>query len=337
MTWYLELGSKAGVLQFSRYLNDTAGLELKKVMAQLLRIRQIQLKNDAIPGTWQGKTPEARIAEILCSFGHDRMVILPDGTSQAAAVGDFERDIRAALGRWYTTVVAKTVRETESDPAAPGDARDPQYFALAAVKLANNPNIRALGPLTANTSIDMIMKLMGGECDLYDEILDNLWEDCKRHAAQLAARAYEEKNAELDATKLSATAMKAISKIRGHQKMKLDGSAFISVKGAHEDGKFWMLNRCIDGMPILLVSSDATKDVKDDFIGEAMSMASASDSSFCNGTFTQNRKANEIRFHIQSGQTQTPMFLSALNAMNVRRASVLSAPAANAWAAATRK
>ena len=337
MTWYLELGGKEAVLQFSRYLNDTAGLELKKIMAQLLRIRQIQLKNDAIPGTWQGKTPEARIAEIICAFGHDRMMILPDGSSQAAPVGDFERDVRAALGRWYMTVVARTVRDTEADPAVPGDARDPQYFAMAAVKLANNPNVKGLGPLTANTSIDLIMRLMGGACDVYDDILDNLWDDCKRHAAQLAAKAYGDNMVALDATKLNATAVKAIRKIRDHQRMKLNGTALINVKGGHDDGKFWMLNRSCDGMPILLVSSDATKDIKDDFIGEAMSMSSASDSAFCTGTFTQSRKSNEIRFHVQTGQTQTPMFLSALNAMDVRRATVLSAPAANAWAAATRK
>ena len=63
MIRYFEPGGKAGVLQFSSYLNDFAGLALKKIMAQRLCVRQIQLTNDAIPGTWQGKTPDARIAE----------------------------------------------------------------------------------------------------------------------------------------------------------------------------------------------------------------------------------------------------------------------------------
>ena len=337
MTWYLELGGKDGVLQFNRYLNDTAGLELKKVMAQLLRIRQIQLKNDAIPGTWQGKTPEARIAEILCAFGHNRTVTLPDGTQQAAAISDFERDIRAALGRWHGAVVVPTVQETETDPACPGDPRDPRYFAMAAQKLANNRTVKTRGPLIANSTIDIIMKLMGDVAGVYDDVLDNLWDECKRHAQQLAARQYAENMAQLDASKLNSTAMKAINKIRDHQRLKLNGTPLINVKGGHDDGKFWMLIRSIDGMPILLVSSDATKDIKDAFVGEAKSMASASDASCCTGTFTQNRKTNEIRFHVITGQTQTPMFVSALNAMGVRRASVLSAPAANAWAAATRQ
>ena len=118
---------------------------------------------------------------------------------------------------------------------------------------------------------------------------------------------------------LNANAVKAIRRSRDHQHMKLNGTALINVKGGPDDGKFWILNRSCDVMPILLVSSAWSNDIKDAFIGEAMSMSSASGSACCTGTFTQNRKANDIRFHFQTGRTQAPMLVSERSAMGGRR------------------
>jgi hypothetical protein len=330
MSWYLKLNGKEDVVPFTKYLTNHAGHEWKKIMPQLLRIRQVQLKNDQIPGTWQSKTPEGKIAELLCTYGHGRTLTVhnPDGTTSEMEVSQFVKDIHNVLGRWLPSVIEQTVIETEKDPATPSSPRDPKYYAIAATKLANNKNVRALGPITKNATIDLILNLMGSVGDKYDPELEELYVQFRRYATQQAARQYEEAAANQDKAKLDTTAVKALKKIRDHQKMKLDGSG---VKGAHAAGNFWLLGRAIDGMPILLVSSKEEKEISESYISQATNLASASNATVCTGSFAQDKKANQISFTVERGQTQTPVFVSALTAMGVRRGTVVSAPGALAW------
>ena len=332
MPWYLELQNLQDVIAFTKYLANNAGHEWKKIMPQLLRIRYLECKNDSIPATWQAKTPEGKIAELLCTYGHGRTVTQhnPDGSTSQGEVSQFVQDIHHALGRWLPSVIEQTVTETDNDPAAPSNARDPRYYAIAATKLANNKNVRALGPLTKNASIDLILHLMGSVADEYDPELEELYIQFRRYARQQAALQYEEQVANQDQARLDKTAVKAIKKIRDHQKMKLDGSG---LKGLHAAGNFWLLVRSIDGMPILLVSSKEEKAIKDGFVSEASGLASAGNGAVCTGSFRQDKKAGEIFFTVEQGQTQTPVFVSALTSMGVRRATVASSPGPSNWRA----
>lgn len=335
MAWYLNIRDKTDVLAFNRYLSNHAGHELKKVMPQLLRIRQMQLKNDQIMGTWQAQTTEAKIAEVLCTYGHGRKRTArnaDDTTYELGELSQFMQEIQQALGQWLPTVIEKTVTETDASPGHT-DRRDPQYYAIAATKLANNKAIRPLGPLTNNTSIDLMLALMGSVGDKYDPELEEYYVQFRQYAAQQAAKQYEEQMAKQDVARLDKTALKTIKNIRQHQKMKLDGAV---VKGGHETGNFWLLSRSIDGMPILLVSSAGDKDIKDSYVSQASGLASASNPGVCTGSFVQDKKAARIRFMVEHGQTQTPVFASALTSMGVRRNTVQSMPAGrSAWAAST--
>jgi hypothetical protein len=334
MPWYLNLHDKQDVLSFTKFLTNHAGHEWKKIMPQLLRIRQMQLKNDSIQGTWQARTTEEKIAEILCNYGHGRKGTghNPDGTTYEVELSQFFKDIQEALGRWLPTVIEQTVAETDASPGY-SDARDPRYFAIAATKLANNRAVAAKGPLTRNSSIDMILALMGSVGDKYDPDLEEFYVQFRRYAAQQAAKQYEEEVAAQDKARLDKTAAKTIKSMRDHQKMKLDGSG---LKGAHESGKFWLLGRAIDGMPILLVSSKEEKAIDGTYISQAGGLASGSNPGMCTGTFSQDKKAGRIFFILEQGQTQTPVLVSALSSMGVERDSVILLPAGrSAWAAAT--
>lgn len=82
--------------------------------------------------------PEARIAEILCSYGHDRMKTLPDGTSEPAPISDFERDSRAGPGRWQAKrcrwrapAIHRSVRRNRNPCSA---------SASASIRIAFGPN-----------------------------------------------------------------------------------------------------------------------------------------------------------------------------------------------------
>jgi hypothetical protein len=334
MPWYLNIRERQAIASFSQYLNNNAGHDWKKVMPQLLRIRQVQLKNDAILGTWQARTPEGRIAEILCSFGHGRTRkgYNRDGTSYDVELDQFSKDIQQALGRWLTTVIEPAVAATDQGGGC-SDFRDPKYQEIAATHLARNRAIAPLGPITRNASIDLMLSAMGSVADRYDPDLEDYYTQYRQYAAQQAARQYEEQMANQDQARLDKTAMKTIKKIRDHQKMKLDGSG---LKGSHESGNFWLLSRSIDGMPILLVSSTGEKAIKDSYVGQATSLASASNPGVCTGTFSQDKKSGRILFMVEQGQTQTPVLASALSAMGVRRKTVQSLPAGrSAWAAST--
>lgn len=334
MPWYLNIRERQEVASFSQYLNNNAGHDWKKVMPQLLRIRQVQLKNDQILGTWQARTPEGRIAEILCSFGHGRTRKghNTDGTTYDVELDQFSKDIQQALGRWLTTVIEPAVAATDQGGGF-SDVRDPRYQEIAATHLARNRSIAPLGPITQNRSIDLIFQVMGSVADNYDRELEDYYAQYRQYAAQQAARQYEEQMAAQDQARLDKTAVKMLKTIRQHQKMKLDGSG---LKGGHDAGNFWLLSRSIDGMPILLVSSAGDKDIKDTYISQANGLASASRPDVCTGSFLQDKKAARIRFMVDRGQTQTPVFASALTAMGVRRNTVQSMPAGrSAWAAAT--
>jgi hypothetical protein len=334
MAWYLNIRERPDVAAFTKYLSNNAGHEWKRIMPQLLRIRQVQLKNDQILGTWQARTPEGRIAEILCSFGHGRTKKghNPDGTSYDVELDQFTKDIQRALGRWLSTVIEPAVAATDQGGGF-SDARDPRYQEIAATHLARNRAIGPLGPITRNASIDLILQAMGSVADTYDRELEEYYVQFRQYAAQQAARQYEEQVAAQDQARLDKTAVKTLKDIRQHQKMKLDGSG---LKGGHEAGNFWLLCRSIDGMPILLVSSTGDKAIKDGYVSQATSLASASNPGVCTGSFVQNKKAGRIRFMVEQGQTQTPVFASALTSMGVRRNTVQSLPAGrSAWAAST--
>jgi hypothetical protein len=333
MPWYLNIRERPDVLAFTQYLNNNAGHEWKRIMPQLLRIRQVQLKNDAILGTWQARTPEGRIAEILCSFGHGRTRKghNPDGTSYDVELDQFSKDIQQALGRWLSTVIEPAVAATDQAGGF-SDVRDPRYQQIAATQLARNRAIGPLGPITNNRSIDLMLQAVGSVADTYDRELEDYYVQFRQYAAQQAARQYEDQVARQDQARLDKTAVKMIKTIRDHQKMKLDGS----LRGGHESGNFWLLSRSIDGMPILLVSSSGETAIKDNYISQATGLASASRPDVCTGTFLQDKKLGRIRFMVQQGQTQTPVFASALSAMGVRRKTVESLPAGrSAWAAST--
>jgi hypothetical protein len=334
MPWYLNIRERQDVLAFTQYLNNNAGHEWKKIMPQLLRIRQVQLKNDSILGTWQARTPEGRIAELLCSFGHGRTRKghNADGTTYDVELDQFSKDIQQALGRWLTTVIEPAVAATDQGGGY-SDFRDPKYQEIAATHLAKNRAIGPLGPITRNASIDLMLQAMGSVADSYDRELEDYYIQFRQYAAQQAARQYEEQMANQDQARLDKSAVKAIKNIRQHQKMKLDGSG---LKGGHEAGNFWLLSRSIDGMPILLVSSTGEKAVKDSYVGQATGLASASNPGVCTGSFSQDKKSGRILFMVQQGQTQTPVLASALSAMGVRRKTVQSLPAGrSAWAAST--
>jgi hypothetical protein len=334
MAWYLNIRQRADVAAFVGYLNNNAGHEWKKIMPQLLRIRQVQLKNDQILGVFQARTPEGRIAEIICSFGHGatRKGHNPDGTTYDVELDQFSKDIRQALGRWLSAVIEPTVAAVDKGGGF-SDSRDPRYQELAAAHLARHRAIGPLGPLTSNPSIDLIMHAMGTVADTCDRELEEYYTQFRQYAAQQAARQYEEEMARQDLIRLDNVAVKAIKNIRQHQKMKLDGAV---VKGGHDTGNFWLLSRSIDGMPILLVSSAGDKDIKDSYVSQASGLASASNPGVCTGSFVQDKKAGRIRFMVEQGQTQTPVFASALTSMGVRRNTVQSMPAGrSAWAAST--
>jgi hypothetical protein len=334
MPWYLNIRERQDVAAFSQYLNNNAGHDLKRTMPQLLRIRQVQLKNDQILGTWQARTPEGRIGEILASFGHGRTRKghNADGTSYDVELDQFAKDIQQALGRGLTTVIEPAVAATDRGGGF-SDVRDPRYQEIVATHLARNRAIAPLGPITNNRSIDLMLQMMGSVADTYDRELEDYYIQFRQYAAQQAARQYEEQVARQDQARLDKTAVKMIKTIRDHQKMKLDGSGF---KGGHEEGNFWLLSRSIDGMPILLVSSTGEKAIKDTYISQANGLASASRPDICTGSFLQDKKSGRIRFMVQQGQTQTPVFASALSAMGVRRRTIESLPAGrSAWAAST--
>jgi hypothetical protein len=69
MAWYEELSSLKDVASFSVYITKTCGKEMGKVMPQCLRMKQLVV-GDRVFGTWQTKTKQDRIAELLTSFGH---------------------------------------------------------------------------------------------------------------------------------------------------------------------------------------------------------------------------------------------------------------------------
>jgi len=334
MPWYLNIRERQDVLAFTQYLNNNAGHERKKIMPQLLRIRQVQLKNDSILGTWQARTPEGRIAEILCSFGHGRTRKghNTDGTTYDVDLDQFSKDIQQALGRWLSKVIEPAVAATDQGGGF-SDVRDPRYQEIAASHLAGNRAITALGPITRNASIDLMLQAMGSVADNYDRELEEYFIQFRQYAAQQAARQYEEQMARQDQARLDKSAVKIIKNIRQHQKMKLDGSG---LKGGHEAGNFWLLSRSIDGMPILLVSSTGEKGIKDSYVGQATGLASASNPGVCTGSFSQDKKSGRILFMVEQGQTQTSVLASALSAAGVRRKTVQSLPAGrSAWAAST--
>jgi hypothetical protein len=159
---------------------------------------------------------------------------------------------------------------------------------------------------------------MGEVADIFDVGLEDLYDNFRQYATQQAARQYEEEAARRDEARLDKTARKAIKEMRTHQRMKLDGS----IKGGHPSGNFWLLVRSIDGLPILLVSSKEEKDIKDGFVQHATQLASVSNGTVCTGTFKQDKNASRISFTLERGQTQTPVFVSALNAMGVTRRTV---------------
>ena len=323
MPWYLNILERTDVAAFSKYLANNAGHDWKRIMPQLLRIRQVQLKNDQILGTWQARTPEGRIAEILASFGHGRTRKGHnlDGTSYDVELDQFSKDIQQALGRWLTTVIEPAVAATDQ---VVSDVRDPRYQETVATNLARNRAIAPLGPITNNRSVDLMLLAMGSVADTYDGDLEDFYVQFRRYAAQQAAKQYEEQVAAQDEARLDKTAAKTIKSMRDHQKMKLDGAG---LKGAHESGKFWLLGRAIDGMPILLVSSKEEKAIDGTYISQAGGLASGSNPGMCTGTFSQDKKAGRIFFILEQGQTQKPVLVSALSSMGVKRDSVFLLPA----------
>lgn len=323
MPWYLNILERTDVAAFSKYLANNAGHDWKRIMPQLLRIRQVQLKNDQILGTWQARTPEGRIAEILASFGHGRTRKGHnlDGTSYDVELDQFSKDIQQALGRWLTTVIEPAVAATDQ---VVSDVRDPRYQETVATNLARNRAIAPLGPITNNRSVDLMLLAMGSVADTYDRDLEDFYVQFRRYAAQQAAKQYEEQVAAQDEARLDKTAAKTIKSMRDHQKMKLDGAG---LKGAHESGKFWLLGRAIDGMPILLVSSKEEKAIDGTYISQAGGLASGSNPGMCTGTFSQDKKAGRIFFILEQGQTQKPVLVSALSSMGVKRDSVFLLPA----------
>lgn len=334
MSWYLELQGLTDVAAFARYINNTDPA-LKKVMPQILRIRQLQLGRDDIAGTWQSKTPERRVAELFCSYGHGQKVkveIVGGQQVQSAIEHDpFDKCVREHIGRWVR-VCEDIVKATETDPRRPSSPRDPNYYAIAAEKLAAHKTVAALGPITGNQSIRAVLDLMASAADEWNDIVEEAYQRFRRHASEQAARDYADQMRQQDEARLDKTTVKALAAMRSHQKMKLDGK-FLGIKGGHDDGNFWMLERAIDGRPILLVSSKSDKDIDGGFVGKATSMASAMGCVVITGQYSQDTKANEIRFFVITGQTQTPMFAAAMDAIGAKGRKVLSAPHSSYWKA----